>query len=376
MWRCGGWEEGRVVNRLVLQNLLHRPIRTLLSVVAVAVEITLILIVVGLSHGMLEESARRTRGVGADILIRPSTTQAAMAVSSADMSEKLVALMATYPKVAMATGTTVQMLTSNLQTITGVDLDSFSRMSGGLKYLAGGPFEQPYDAVIDDVWARQNKLAVGQSMPLWNRNFRVAGIVEPGKLSRVFIPLTTMQELLGWKGKVSQIYVKLGNKDDTPQVIEDLKVRFPGYNIYSVEEFTSLFSINNIAGLSQFIRVIIGLAVVIGFLVVMLSMYTAILERTREIGILKSLGASPAYVVSIVIRETLILAGLGIGVGILFSFGAKAGIEGNFPILVVSLHREWWLWAGLIAVGGAMLGSLYPAFRAARQDPIAALAYE
>ena len=365
-----------MVNRLVLQNLLHRPIRTLLSVLAVAVEITLILTVVGLCHGMLEESARRTRGVGADILIRPSTTQAAMAVSSADLSEKLVPLIAAFPKVEMATGTTVQMLTSNLQSITGVDLDGFSRMSGGLKYLAGGPFEQPYDAVIDEVWARQNKLQVGQSMPLWNRNFRVSGIVEPGKLSRVFIPIATMQDLLGWKGKLSQIYLKLRNHDDTPLVIAELKVQFPGYNIYSVEEFTSLFSINNFAGINQFIRVMIGLGVIIGFLVVMLSMYTAILERTREIGILKSLGASPFYIVSIVIRETFLLAVLGIGVGIGFSFGTKAAIERHFPILVVSLHQEWWLWGTLIAVGGAMLGALYPAFHAARQDPIAALAYE
>lgn len=364
-----------MVNRLVLQNLLHRPIRTLLSVIAVAVEITLILTVVGLSQGMLEESARRTRGVGADILIRPSTSQAAMSLSSADLSQKLVDKLASLPRVEMATGTAVQLLSSNLQTITGVDLESFSRMSGGLKYLAGGPFEQPFDAVIDEVWARQNKLSVGQQMQLWNRDFRVTGIVEPGKLSRVFIPLATMQDLMGWKGKLSQIYLKLHDPDDTAAVIAELKQLLPGNNIYSVEEFTSLFSISNFEGLRVFIRVIIGVAVIIGFLVVMLSMYTAILERTREIGILKSLGASPLYVVAIVIRETILLAVLGIGVGILFSFGAKVAIERS-SILVVSLHRDWWLWGGLIAVGGALLGALYPAIRAARQDPIAALAYE
>ncbi len=154
------------------------------------------------------------------------------------------------------------------------------------------------------------------------------------------------------------------------------KAALPGYIIYSMAEFTSLFSINNIAGLSTFIRVIIGLAVTIGFLVVMLSMYTAILERTREIGILKSLGASQLYIVGIVIRETVLLALLGIGAGIVFSFGAQGIIQNRFPILVVSLHQDWWLYAGLIAVGGAMLGALYPAVRAARQDPIAALAYE
>lgn len=365
-----------MVNRLVLQNLLHRPIRTLLSVVAVGVEITLILTVVGLSQGLLEEASRRNRGVGADIIVRPSTTQAAMGLSSAELSEKLVEKFASMPRVSMATGTTVYMLTNYLTTITGVDMDAFSRMSGGLKYLAGGPFEQPFDAVIDQVWAEQRKLQVGQSMELWNRQFRVVGIVEPGKLSRIFIPLTTMQDLLGWRGKLGQIYIKLKNPDETPAVIDELKALLPGYNIFSMAEFTSLFSINNIAGLSTFIRVIIGLAVTIGFLVVMLSMYTAILERTREIGILKSLGASQFYIIGIVIRETFLLALLGIGVGILFSFGAQGIIQHRFPILVVSLHRDWWFYAGLIAVGGAMLGALYPAVRAARQDPIAALAYE
>jgi len=365
-----------VINRLILENLLHRPVRTLLSILAVAVEITMILTVVGLSQGILEDSARRTRGVGADILVRPSTSQAAMGLSSAELNEKLVDLFDSMPRVRMATGTTVHMLSSNMQTITGVDLDGFSRMSGGLRYLAGGPFEQPFDAVIDEVWARHNKLSVGQATQIWNRDFRVTGIVEPGKLSRVFIPRETMQELLGWRGKLSQIYLKLHNPDDTAEVIEELKRRLPGYNIFSMAEFTSLFSIGNYPGISAFIRVIIGLAVTIGFLVVMLSMYTAILERTREIGILKSLGASPLYIVGLVLRESVLLTLLGIGAGIASSYGVKGIIEEYWPILIVSLHRDWWFWGGLIAVGGAMLGALYPAVRAARQDPIAALAYE
>jgi putative ABC transport system permease protein len=105
-------------------------------------------------------------------------------------------------------------------------------------------------------------------------------------------------------------------------------------------------------------------------------MYTAILERTREIGILKSLGASPAYIVGIVIRETVLLALIGVALGIGASFGIKAVVEDNFPLLIVALHQDWWVWGGLIALVGAVLGAMYPAMRAARQDPIAALAYE
>jgi putative ABC transport system permease protein len=368
--------EAVVVNRLVLQNLLRRPIRTLLSVIAVGVEITLILTVVGLCHGMLEDSARRTRGVGADIIIRPSSAQAAMGFSTAEISEKLVPKLASMPRVALATGTTVYLIQGVFQTITGIDLDAFSRMANGLRYLSGGPFQQPYDAIIDEVWARDQKLKVGDETPILNHKFRVAGIVEPGKLSRIFIPITTMQDLLGWQGKVGQIYLKLRDPADTESVIAELKKVLPGYNIYSMSEFISFFSINNISGLDKFISVIIGLAIVIGFIVVMLSMYTAILERTREIGILKALGASPFYIIGIVVRETLLLAIAGIVAGILFSMAAAAAIQKRFPVLAVSLHHEWWIWAGLIAVAGALLGALYPALRAARQDPIAALAYE
>ena len=65
-----------MINKLVLENLKHRPVRTMLSISAIAIEVTMILTLVGLSRGMLDESARRARGVGADIWIRPQIGRA------------------------------------------------------------------------------------------------------------------------------------------------------------------------------------------------------------------------------------------------------------------------------------------------------------
>jgi putative ABC transport system permease protein len=121
---------------------------------------------------------------------------------------------------------------------------------------------------------------------------------------------------------------------------------------------------------------VIGVALVIGFIVIFQAMYTAVMERTREIGILKSLGASKFYIVNVILRETLLLAICGIIVGIGISFAARAGLLHKFPLLPVMITREWIIRGTIIAIVGAMLGAIYPAFKAAQKDPIDALAYE
>ena len=78
----------------------------------------------------------------------------------------------------------------------------------------------------------------------------------------------------------------------------------PGYPIYTMEEFTSLLNVNS-GGL---LRNFIGVAVVVGFIVFYMAMYTAVLERTREIGILKAMGASSGLILSLLLKEILVLA--------------------------------------------------------------------
>jgi putative ABC transport system permease protein len=144
-----------------------------------------------------------------------------------------------------------------------------------------------------------------------------------------------------------------------------------------MEEFVSLYSVNNVPMLKEFIVVIIGLGSLIGFLVVFLSMYTAVLERTREIGVLKALGASPGYILGILLRETAVLAIAGSILGILLTYGSEwiinSVIHGSLQQAIVP---EWWPIAGGIAIAGALVGALYPGLKAAKQDAIEALSYE
>jgi putative ABC transport system permease protein len=361
-----------LIHRLVFENLKHRPVRTLLSAVAIGVQVTMILSLVGVSEGVLSDMAAKSRGTGADVLVRPPGSS--VLAFSGDMPEGLVGLVRKEPHVALATGTKVQSI-GNFDSITGIHLDEFNKMSGGFHYLEGGPFTGDDDLVIDDVYAAAHKLHTGDHVNS-GFNWRIAGVVESGKLSHMFARLESLQEKYSATGKVSVIYIKLDDPKNMTAVIDSLKAKLEDYKIFSLDEFVSLISVDSIPILKNFTRVVIGLAVIVGFLVVFLSMYTAVLERTREIGILKALGASPGYIMEILLRETFVLAVAGAIAGILMSYGTQWIMHVFVPTMPMVIVHSWWPWAALIALSGSMIGAIYPGLKAARQDAIEALSYD
>ena len=364
-----------MTNKLVFENLKHRPVRTLIGIVIISIQVTMVLTLVGLSNGMLNDSASRARGVGADILIRPPGGN--IIVSGGQMLEKIIpAVIEKEPHVTAASGTLI-FGTDLFNYLTGVDLATFDRLNGGFRFLQGGPFQQPNDVMVDSVYAGQHKLHVGETINNTNHSWRVSGIFEPGMLARMVVPLSTLQNLTGNTGKVSTVYVKVDNPANIPGTISALSEKLKTYKVYSMEDYTSLFSAANVPMLTTFIWVVVSLGVVVGFLMVLSTMYTAVLERTREIGILKALGASPEYILNILLRETAVLAIAGSILGILLSYVTRFIIQNMVhSTLVQAIVPLWWPIAGAVAVVGALLGALVPGFKAARQDPIEALAYD
>jgi putative ABC transport system permease protein len=364
-----------LTNKLVFENLRHRPVRTLLGVVAISIQVTMVLTLVGLSDGMLNEQASRARGVGADILIRPPGS--AIIASGGQMLEKIIPLVLDKePHVTAATGTLI-FGTDLFNYITGVDLASFDRLNGGFQFVKGGPFQHADDMLVDEVYARQHNLHVSDTINNTNHAWRVSGIYQPGMLARMVVPLSTLQDLTANTAKVSTVYVKVDNPANIPGVIAELSEKLKTYKVYSMEDYTSLFSASNIPMLTDFIWVVVGVGVLVGFLVVFLSMYTAVLERTREIGILKALGASQPYILNILLRETVVLAIAGSILGILLSYVTRFVIRDLVhSALIQAIVPGWWPRAAAIAIVGALLGALYPGLKAARQDAIEALAYD
>ena len=366
---------------IVLANLRQRPVRTTVSLLAVAIEVMLILAVVGLATGMSTETGKRIEGVGADIMFQPPNSSVFLALNSAAMPisirDKLLeveGVKAVAPVLTQINSGDGRM--PSLDIVYGIDWESFYTVSGGFIFHAGEPFSRPEEVIVDDWYARSQQVEVGDEISLLNHTFRVSGIVEHGKGARIFLPLESVQELTGSIDRASMFFVKCDNPDETYEVISRLEESFPTYPARPLREYVSLMTSTNLPVVDAFIQAVVLLAVSIGVLVIFLSMYTTITERTREIGILRSLGASKSFVALVILQESAFVCLVGTMIGIGLSFLAARLISVAFPTLVVIIPLGWVARASLFAILSGILGGLYPSLKAAGQDPVEALAYE
>ena len=365
------------MNKMIVANLAHRPVRSLISVVAIALEVTLILLIVGLCLGLLSDSKQRQAGIGADVIVMPPGSSFIVGLTGSPMSIKIGGVLAKLPHVVTVAPVVQSVSTAGtIEVIAGIDPQTYQELSGPFHYLQGGPMRKPDDALVDDIFARSHKVKAGDTTEILNNKFHVAGVIEPGKGARKFLEIGVMQDLIGAQGKATLFYLKLDNPANADAVVDEIKkAGMDKYVVSSMAYYLSMMTTSNYPGVSKFIDFVIGISIIIGFIVIFQAMYTAVMERTREIGILKSMGASKFYIVNVILRETVLLAIGGIIVGIVFSLAARAGIDQRSTLRVI-VTGGWIAKATGIAIVGAILGALYPAYQAAQKDPIDALAYE
>jgi len=240
-----------VINRLVIENLKHRRLRTGLSALSIGFQVTMILAVVGLSRGMLQDSQNRARGAGADIFVKPPAASA-ISLGGANMPEKMIqAFFSQQPHVVRAAGSLIQPI-GGISTVTGVQFDDFVAMSG-IRFLEGGRFRAKFDVVIDEYYAEQNKKKVGDTIRFLNTDWRVTGIIEAGKLARIIAPLDTLQECTSNTGKISQVLLKLDNPKATPTVIaHEVHPGLEGYSVTRLRSSSACFQWTTVPGLKAF----------------------------------------------------------------------------------------------------------------------------
>jgi putative ABC transport system permease protein len=355
-------------------SITARPLRSALSVIAIAIQVILVLMIVGLTSGVISEWGKRVEGVGADILVQPPNSSIFFAFLSVGMQESLGYQIEGLSGVDEVAPTVILTEPKNLVLVYGIDYKRFNALSKGFLFRNGRPFEAPDEVIADDIIAQTRHLKVGSQISLLNHVFTVCGIVAHGKGARFFIPLHTAQEIAGAEQKVSMFYVR--SKGDTEATRAQILGLMPENSIRSMSEYVTLMTSSNLPQLRPFTRTMVALGIVVSFLVVLLNMHTMVLERTREVGILKALGFSRFDVVRMLLGETLILTILGTSLGIALTFLTQAVLKQAKPDLPILISATWLFTAAGLALVGASAGAIYPALRAASYDPVVALAYE
>jgi putative ABC transport system permease protein len=336
--------------------------------------------------GMVNGSRSQNSGIGMDMLVRPSATGPLMTGNAASTSVKVASILQAMPHVKVAAPGNVKLtLGTSVENIFGIDYESFNALRPFV-FVSGGPFTGPYDVIIDDFQAATGPhYKVGDTIKVLGHDFRVSGIFEHGKGARKFVPLETMDDIDGTPGKASTFYLRTEDAA-TPEaklaIQEEVRKEIlatdgmQGYSVETLDEFLAGLTPDHLPGFNIALNVVISIAVIIGFMVIFQSMYTAVMERTREIGILKSMGAGRFSIVSVVLRETGLLAIAGIILGIAATYLLSHFLHAKYPTQSFAVTPRWVLYAACISLAGAFFGALYPALKAARKDPIDALSYE
>lgn len=362
---------------LVLANLRTRPFRTLISILGVALGVILVVLFTGLARGMSNDMARRAANWKAEILF---TRPGAMSISSSSLNvsttyaERLLEVEGVESTVPVG-----QHIMSNsdsrwgLEKIDGVEWKPFAEINK-MQMVQGRPATANDEIIVDERNFRDNSYKLGDTKEIFGKDYKIVGVFSPPSSSRIKMSLSAMQEALQAERKCTFVLVKLKDGVDADQVASLINDKFPGNKVNLTRDLI-IDAEDRIPGFKIFLNVLVGLGAFVSTIFVMLSMYTTITERRKEIGILKSLGASKPYIIKVIEGEAFLIGVLGIILGLAISFLSAFSIQQLFELPFES-STGWLVTAFLIAIGGSLIGALYPAWRASAIDPVEVMVNE
>ena len=403
---------------LPLANIMHHKLRSALSALGIGIGICMLVTLSGLARGSLFEIADRWESVDADLTVyakgwgdnagfpRGAGLSDRIARRITDRHGDIVERVVPVFLWLMTLGGQDQM-------VAGVDPDQWQTLTGGhdvnepgrvfdpdgkfaawihddlSKSKAGQddaePYEIPADVlaeqgglemVIDTRLARAGRYTLNQKVDVANHTWTIVGIVEAGAMTRVFIPRRTAAYLFGSQNirTCTLMFVKLkGGVDVGPAARKLAKTTL--CDVVPLDAQRQMLA-DKFGLMLLYVDVVNVVALTIAFLFVMITLYTMVLQQTREIAILKANGAGNWFILRQVLGESMLLTGMGAAVGIALSPLAALLIETVKPLLTVTITWQWIAIAVGASFAGALVSAIYPAWRATRVDIVTALTLE
>ncbi len=402
---------------LPLANILHHKLRSALSALGIGIGVCMLVTLAGLSRGSLGEVADRWESVDADLIVFPRGwgENASDKSGSALPDRYAQRILQAHPDLVrrvVPVFTWQVRLTGQDHTAVGVDSDQWAHLTGGRGLLEGRLFDPDQrftrwlhdklltasteadellelteqdlsdpdhdglELVIDARLAKAGGYRLGQQVETANHRWRIVGIAPAGVMARVFLPRATAQYLFG-NGDITRstlMFVKLTDAADVGPAARALAAT-TGQDVVPLTRYRGMLT-EKFGIMFTYVDAVNAIALVIAFLFIMVTLYTMVLQRTREIAILKSCGASDAFLLRQVLAESLLLTGAGLAAGVAMSFLAAWIIQTLRPLLTVTITWQWMAIAAAAAATGAVAAAAYPAWWATRVDVGEALTLE
>ena len=399
---------------LPLANIMHHKLRSVLSAFGIAIGICTLITLNGLAHGWLDEVADRWDSVDAELIVSSRlddiTTLSGIGLSDRYGDIILEARGELISEIVPVFRDSLE-LGGQGQMVIGVEPSQLHILTGGRELSSGRLFDPDghfsnwlikeltqrqdesaeigeiddapqwssgLEIIIDERLAKTGNYKLNQTVEAANHKWKIVGIVPQGGLARVFMPRRTAQYLFGGgvvtKSTILFIKLKPGvDVNEAARLIKGVKPRWldvmklTQYRAALRERFSIMFI---------YIETVNMIALIIAFMFIMVTLYMMVLQRRREIAILKSCGASRRFILRQVLAESVMLPGGGVIGGVALSFGAARLIGQARPLMTVTITGDIIVYAVVVAAIGAIVAAIYPAWQATRVDMVEAMTQE
>jgi ABC-type antimicrobial peptide transport system permease subunit len=381
--RYEGGSSGSDVKRLPIggmaaQSLWQRTTRTFLTLLTIGLTVGSILTLESVINGVSNEMTQILGGDVEIVVRQADIADTSLSAIDESIADRIAALPEVYSVSGMVMNAVMLPETGGFLLLLGYAPNEYAIQNFNI--VEGERLTSNHQILLGRVFAEANNKEIGETIDVAGQRYKIAGIFKSNAgwedMSGI-ITLRDAQAFAGRPRKVTILMVDIKDARRTQALVDQINQRFPEVHAAASGEFVDQMpDMENADGMLNGISL---LALIVGGLGVLNTMLMSILERTREIGVLRALGWGRRDILGLILREALLLGSLGglasILIGIMLAYLLTLA-----PLVGGVLEPEWTLGVFVRALTIALIlgifGGLFPAYRATRMQPVEALRYE